>query len=197
MDPFKEYKPILEEYLHKEVIPHLEAAWHEPWRFYHGMNHLITILETLKEQRTKIHPLEYDTLVLAAFFHDCYYNTRDHKVNEHESINRFTSSFKSSKKPLYWKVSSAVVEMILATKFRKVPNSKLIKIFWEADNAGFYKGYEALLEYENLIRKEYVHVSKKQYKKGRVDFLKTNLGLFNESVDRDVNRLIEYVNVNY
>ena len=193
INPFQEYKPVLEKYLHKETIPHLEAAWHEPWRAYHGINHLYKILEHLKGQSVRIHPQDYDALILAAFFHDCYYNPRDHKNNEDESIKRFRASLKESN----WGVRNAVVEMIEATKHRKLPYRHVTRVFWEADNAGFYGRYDSLLEYEKLIRKEFVHVPKKLYKKGRIDFLKSNLGLFDSQVDKNINKLIEYVNTNY
>jgi len=197
MNPFIEHKELLDKYIFKEHIPFLEQAWKEPWRVYHGMNHLQDILEKLKESAHKVHPYDYDSLCLAGFFHDCYYNPRDNKNNEDESIKRFAKSFKPSKHRYIRNISNNTSEMILATKYRKRPQDKLVRIFWEADNAGFYNGYDWLLESERWIRKEYVHVPKKLYKKGRIDFLKTNIGLFDSKVDVDIEKLIEHVNATY
>lgn len=190
INPFKDYKELLEKYLHKETIPFLENAWHEPHRKYHSINHLKEILEYLKKHNSNVHPVDYDSLLLTAFFHDCYYNPRDNKNNEDESIKRFLSSFKDDHN---YRIKNAVIEMIEATKYRKKPNAYLTRIFWEADNSGFCKGYEHLLKNEKLIRQEFIHIPKKIYKKKRVDFLKTNIGLFNSLVDRDLNKLINYI----
>ena len=192
-NPFKIFEEILERYLHVGTIPHLNMAWQEPWRKYHGVNHLNEILKYIDGYKYKIHSLDYDALVLAAFFHDCYYNPRDNKNNEDESIKRFLSSFKSDN----WKVRNAVVEMIETTKHRKHPGAPLLKIFWEADNDGFNRGYKKILENELLIRKEFIHIPKERYKKARVEFLKTNIGLFGKKADEDINRLIGYVNDTY
>lgn len=188
IDPFGQYREILEKYLHEETIPFLENAWHEPHRKYHSINHLNEILEYI-EQIFNIHTIDYDSLILAAFFHDCYYNTRDNKNNEDESIKRFLSSFKDSSH----RIRNGVVEMIDSTRYRKVPESFLVQTFWKADNAGFNKGYEHLLKNEKLIRQEFIHIPKIVYKKKRIEFLKTNIGLFNSSVDKDLNKLIEYI----
>jgi predicted metal-dependent HD superfamily phosphohydrolase len=190
INPFKHYKKILEEYLHSKTIPFLENAWNEPHRKYHSINHLNEVLEYI-EQNFNVHTIDYDSLILAAFFHDCYYNPRDNKNDEDESIKRFLSSFKDSSH----RIRNVVVEMIESTKYRKVPMNYLTRMFWSADNAGFSKGYEKLLKNEKLIHQEFIHLPKKIYKKGRISFLKTNIGLFNSSVDKDLNKLIEYIKV--
>jgi len=196
-NPFEHetYKEILEGYLHKETIPYLEAAWREPWRHYHNIDHLNDLLETIEGYMNegKIHLLDYHSLVLAAFFHDCYYNPRDNKVDEDESIRRFIASF-TDQRPV---MRNAIIEMIETTKHRKRPEPKLLRLFWEADNKGFYNGYDWLIESERCIRKEYVHVPKKLYKEKRIEFIKTNFGLFDSKVDKDLERLIEYINENY
>lgn len=188
IDPFVRYREILEKYLHQETIPFLKNAWYEPHRKYHSINHLNEVLEYI-EQNFNVPSVDYDSLILAAFFHDCYYNTRDNKNNEDESIRRFSSSFKD----LSNRIRKNVVEMIESTKYRKVPKYYLTQMFWKADNAGFNKGYEFLLKSEKLIRQEFIHVPIIIYKKRRIEFLETNIGLFDSSVDKDLNKLIEYI----
>lgn len=195
IDPFEieEYKSILERYIYDVVVSYLRNAWNEPWREYHGMNHLNEILQSIKSYESRVHPLDYESMVLAAFFHDCYYNPRDHLNNEDESIKRFLASFKGSDT----RVRNNVVEMIESTKHRKVPNPSIIKMFWEADNGTFKEGYSKLLKNEPLIRKEFKHVLNSVYKKKRIEFLESNFGLFGKKADADIQKLVEYVNATY
>jgi predicted metal-dependent HD superfamily phosphohydrolase len=195
MNPFKQYKEILEKYIHSDVLSLnlLEAAWREPHRAYHNVDHLKSILEYIEQKRFDLQADQYEALVLAAFFHDVYHNPRDRKIDEDESIKRFITSFDHPNT----NVRDAVVIMIESTKHRKRPGHPLVRIFWDADNAGFHKGYDWLLNNEKMIREEYKHVPKPVYKKERVKFLKTNLGLFNKEVDRNINQLIEHVNNTY
>ena len=193
MNPFETYKNVLEDYLHPEVVPYLETAWKEPHRKYHTTDHLVAILKYVEKLRFHLPPNFFDALVLGAFFHDVYYNPRDSKNNEDESIKRFVSSYSSKKA----NIMGAVIAMIEATKHRKRPKDYLIRIFWEADNDGFTKGYNELLKNEKLIRNEFNHLPNSVYKRNRITFLKTNIGLFSTSVDADINKLIEYVQKNY
>jgi len=191
MNPFKVYEEILNNYLHEETIPFLEKAWNESHRKYHNIdNHLNPLLIYIDRNRFRLNPYDYHALILAAFFHDAYYNPRNYKNNEGESIKRFIASYKN------WdnRIRNMVIEMIEATKYRKRPTTYLIRLFWDADNADFYKGYEKLLENEKLLRKEFKHIPKKIYKKKRIEFLESNFKLFDNEVDRDLIKLIKYIN---
>ena len=86
-----------------------------------------------------------------------------------------------------------VSKLIEITKYRKRPNNKLERIFWDADNAKFKDGYKTLLNIEMKIRKECSFLSPREYREHRIKFLKSNFGLFDSSVDKDLQKLIEYV----
>lgn len=193
MNPFKDFKQLLEKYLHEETIPFIEGAWNEPHRKYHNINHLETIINELIKNKNIVHPSVFDALILAAFFHDVYYNPKSGKNNEDESIKRFLNSYKYSDLDL----RNLIVAMIESTKHRKIPTNNYVRIFWEADNAGFYKNYDYFLNNEKQIREEFIHVPKSLYKKARLEFLKSNLGLFNSKVDENLNKLIKYVSDKY
>jgi len=193
MNPFTTHKQLLSKYLHSETIPYLEHAWNEPHRFYHNINHLIDIISEIDKSHFKLDPITYDTLILAAFFHDCYYNPRENKIHENESIKRFLVSY--NYKDI--NIKNSVIAIIESTKYRKRPLPFLLKLFWEADNSGFLKGYEYLLKTENLIRKEFNFVSRSTYKEKRIEFLKSNFGLFNKNADEDLKKLIIYVENSY
>lgn len=192
MNPFKEYKHILDKYVIQECIHFLEQAWNEPHRKYHNIHHLNEILNSIQSNRFSLSEEEFDILVLSAFFHDVYYNPRNNLVNEDESIKRFIASVKANPK-----VINYVIGIIECTKYRKIPVEPLLKMFWEIDNSGFKKGIKYMLENEKQIREEYKHVPRKLYKKNRIKFLESNFGLFNEQVNDDLHKLINYVNINY
>ncbi|NMC58897.1 MAG: hypothetical protein GYA51_05870 [Candidatus Methanofastidiosa archaeon] len=191
MNPFIVYKEILNKYLHSNSSVKLQQAWSEPHRKYHTIEHLIDILKYIERYRFSLPNEFYDALVLAAFFHDCYYNPRNSINNEDESIRRFLMEFRS--KGDNNNIRNAVMAMIEATKYRKRPSQYLIRLFWEADNNQFYNGYDTLLKNEHLIRQEFNHLPKSVYKANRIKFLKTNIGLFSANVDNDLKKLIKYI----
>jgi predicted metal-dependent HD superfamily phosphohydrolase len=88
-------------------------------------------------------------------------------------------------------------EMIESTKYRKRPNDYLTRIFWDADNAGFLDSYENFLEVEKKVKEEFSHLSLKSYKKGRISFLKSCLGVMGEKADRNIKMLIDHIEKNY
>lgn len=193
MNPFIAYKDIFDKYLHMETPARLQAAWNEPHRKYHTVDHLISVLKYIDKHRFNLPNDFYDALVLAAFFHDCHYNPRSSMpgFNEDESIKKFLSSFKL--KGNNYNIRNAVIAMIEATKHRRRPKELLIRLFWEADNEGFTKGYDELLKNEHLIRQEFNHFPNSVYRTNRIKFLKTNLGLFNSKVDEDIKHLMATV----
>lgn len=193
MYPFKNYKNILEKYIDQNAHILIENSWKEPHRIYHNVNHLIDILKYIEERRFQLNPIHYDILILSAFFHDVYYNPRDHKNNEDESIKLFLSSYTYKNLD----IRNVVIEIINATKYRKRPKQPIVRLFWDADNNGFYKKIPYFINKEKQIREEYKHVPKNLYKKERIKFIKSNLGLFNNNVDKNLNKLIEYINDKY
>jgi len=193
MNPFIEYKSILDTYVYEEAIPFIKSAWDEPHRKYHNLDHLESILSYISKYRYQLHQLDYDSLVLASFFHDVYYDPKNNLSDEDESIKRFISSYKDSN----YITKDNVITMIESTKHRKIPKHYLVKIFWMADNQSFYEGYDELLKNEKNIRKEFNHLQNIVYKKKRIEFLKSNIGLFGEEGNKNINKLIQYININY
>lgn len=192
LSPFLQYKDILEKYLSPRTIFKLKEAWNESRRKYHNEDHLTQILKDLEKSKSKVLPLHWDALVIAAFFHDAVYviGATD---NEDQSIKVFLNSFQGKN----FDMVKSIKEMIKSTQFRVVPNDKLVRIFWEADNAGFLGTFESFLEVEKKIRQEYAHINGHIYKKGRIKFLNSCLGLMGPKADQNISKLIEYVEKNY
>ena len=188
LNPFVQYKDILEKYLTPYSIFKLGEAWNEPRRKYHNEDHLVQILKDLEKSKLKVLPIHWEALVLAAFFHDAVYipGAQD---NEAKSIKAFLSSFQGKNASMV----KAIKEMIKSTQFRSIPREPLIKLFWEADNAGFQGSFENFLEIEKKIRVEFGHISLHTYKKGRIKFLKSCLGLMGPKADDNCNKLIQYI----
>lgn len=189
-NPFKKFKKILKDNISEKALFELPFKWSEKHRFYHNTNHLVQILRDIEsDNRFRfLNVYEKLALLLAAFFHDAIYDPK-RKDNEDLSIKYFITSYKGKDV----KMLDTVCDLIEVTKYRKVPINKLQRIFWDADNAGFKKGYNQLLKTEKLLEKEYSFVTKKEYKEQRIKFLESSIGLFGISTDKDIKKLIEYI----
>lgn len=187
---FQKFEKILTVHVSEKSISDLEKLWNEKTRFYHNVSHLKQIISDIQKNIwfSELSLVEKHTLLLAAFFHDAIYDPKK-KDNEDKSIQFFKKSYIGKDKIMVQKVC----DLIEVTKHRKRPIEKLQRIFWDADNAGFKKGYKHILHNEKLIRQEYSFVSLDAYKEGRIKFLKTNLGLFDSTVDSHIEKLIAYI----
>jgi len=194
MNPFKIFKQTLLFYISEQTLKDLEKRWSEKTRFYHNTSHLIQIIHDIETHVlfNELHVIEKIALLLAAFMHDVIYDPKK-KDNEDQSIAYFKHSYKNHDTIM----PEEVIKLIEVTKHRKRPIKKLEKIFWDADNAGFKKGYDVLLSNETKIRKEYAYVPSKEYRENRIKFLNSCIGLFDQKVDKDIKRLIEHIKITY
>lgn len=194
MNPFNAFKDLLKPYISEKALYELPKRWNERHRFYHTTNHLTEILFDIEKHPNfnLLNVYEKQALMLAAFFHDVILEPK-RSDNEEESIKYFISSFRGKDV----KMLDTVCDLIKVTKDRKRPIDRLQRIFWESDNAKFKSGYDTLLKNEKLLRKEYSFLSNKEYKDKRIKFIKSNFGLFGPSTDKDLNKLIEYIEKTY
>lgn len=189
MNPFLVFQDTLKLYISDKAIVNLPYRWSEKHRFYHNTNHLIQILQDIEKhpQFKECNYYEKHALLLAAFFHDIIYDPKKDD-NEDKSIRLFITCFKGKD----IKMIDTVCDLIEVTKHRKRPFKKLERIFWDADNAGFKKGYDHLMKTEKLIQKEYSYLPKEKFKEGKIKFLESCLGLFGFQADKDLKKLIKY-----
>jgi predicted metal-dependent HD superfamily phosphohydrolase len=193
--PFKSFYGILKDYVSEKAITfYLPNMWGDKRRFYHTTTHLTWVLKNIEQNISfkYLNVYEKAALVLGAFFHDAIYDPRK-KDNEDESIRFFKSSYISKDA----KMLHVVCNLIEVTKHRKRPAGKLERIIWDADNATFKENYDQYLLYEKLIRKEFEFVPPKEYKEARVKFLESCKGLFGIIADKNLDKLIEYVQKTY
>lgn len=192
MNPFIQYKEILSKYFSSSIIHFIENLWNDPKRRYHNVDHLRQILNDIEKKRNFVLPIHREALIIASFFHDAIY-IPGRQNNEDKSIELFMQSFSGEDMFMVKKIG----EMIECTKYRKKPNDPLLKIFWEADNAGFLGSYDNFLEVEKKIKKEFSYLPIATYKKNRIKFLNSCLGIMGIKADENIRKLIDYIEKSY
>lgn len=193
---YKMFADIVEKYVGvplNKIINH----WDEPHRVFHTTEHLNGVLEALVIQRNDFRrsiksELEWEALILAAFFHDIYYVPGD-KDNEKKSVKIMNSYLRSE---LYDEIAVRLAREIILDTANCPANKEngLFIIFQNADCWGLINWrFEDILPYEEKIFKEFRRFSWKEYKQKRVEFLKKSAKFFstNEYV---LNKLADYVN---
>jgi predicted metal-dependent HD superfamily phosphohydrolase len=187
-NPFQRYQNLLQIYIRPGAIPFLYRNWTSLNRHWHNLSHLEEVIKYIEKERHHLSKDEFEQLILAAFFHDAIYETRDPSKNEEKSIKLFRDSYIGTNSRF-----DLVDKAIECTKYRTKPNSPILRIFWEADNQIFRSDWMRVLRWEKGIRKEYAHVNTDTYKKARIKFLKENVGLFGLRGNANINKLIEYI----
>lgn len=152
----------------------------EPQRFYHTLDHIIDVLNELRNSDL----IKHDELFLAAIFHDIVYNPQSN-TNEEDSATFFLNEAKSSQ--LTTEQKEHIKQLILDTKNHK-PTVKFSEEFIKADLAILNSSFDKLIKYEKQIFKEFQFVDYKDYKIKRIEVLKH----FN--ANGNLNHLIDYVN---
>lgn len=179
----------------KYVIGSIESViepWKEPHRFFHTLEHLNYVLKGLTLQKDDVESeLEWEALVLAAFFHDSFYVPGD-KANEVKSVEIMDAYVGNE---LHNDPSVRLArKIILDTAELSENKTKLFKIFQTADCWGLINwNFEDILPYEEKIFREFRRFPWEKYKKGRVDFLRNAAKIFPNNGET-LNRLADYVN---
>jgi predicted metal-dependent HD superfamily phosphohydrolase len=140
-------------------------CWSEPHRAYHGITHLVDLLEQI-EGHVSLPQKERDMLTLVAIFHDIIYNPR-RTDNEARSAELFLQCISMDKdSPDIQEIATIIRD----TKTHK-PSTPLSVIFCHMDTDVVRRPYPELLQWEDGIRREYSHLPGIAYVVGRVRFL--------------------------
>ena len=193
MELYEQYKYLITSGFSTEIYNDIIERWNEPHRFYHNLDHLnylITYFEKMYMDDL-ITSGERSRLIVIAFFHDVIYNSKA-KDNEEQSRNYFIEKAKNN-----GVVTDEFIEQvclaIMDTSHRVEPTERLSKIFWNADNSILKLPVNKLIEIEHKIFQEYQWVDYRSYRKGRIEFLESSIGMFGGEADRNLKQLIEYV----
>lgn len=174
-------------YLSNEQVLDILSKYDESHRFYHTRKHLSEIMDYINGCVDDLTEDELDILSVCVYFHDAIYNPKKDN-NEKKSVdlmNEYTKIPEDIRK----KSKSIIMDTASSTE----PTEKLSRLFWLADRSIFNKDLTELIEYENNIFKEYQHVPYNIYKEKRIEFLKTCIGTYVTSADKNIYALISYI----
>lgn len=194
MDPFIKYQDILSEYISTGSVETLKNNWQHHRRHYHNLQHLSDILDYLEQYNYEFSPVIWNSLVLAAFFHDAIYDPKK-RDNELQSIKFFEESWSpSSENKNNSNINLMVKDLIYCTRNSDIPKNKLYELFWFADHSIFFKDFDRLKEYERQIHLELIPIHTDFYKSNRIRFLKELSTKFDNNTNNKIKLLIEYIN---
>lgn len=154
------------------ILDVLKIKWNEPHRFYHNYeNHLTPMLDRIYKD-IRLSASDKSILEIAAYFHDSVYDPRS-MTNEYNSIKFFTDSviYKGDE----YEVLNAIdlIKLIIFDTKEMAPFNELSKKFMEYDLWNLlYGNTMSIIEDGKLIFKEFQFYDFKDFKVGRVNFLK-------------------------
>lgn len=146
----------------------LLAAYSEPWRHYHTLQHIQETLSPLDQFTRPRGDLIH--LSLALWFHDVVYKP-EARDNEEASIILTTTSLQ--RWPLLPVTYREIERLIFITKSHQTSHKdKLGQIILDADLAVLGKERAHYQRYSEQIRAEYAWVDEAAYRKGRIQLLR-------------------------
>ncbi len=161
---------LVEPKLRQNVFFDLVTAYSSAGRFYHNLEHIHKVLETIEQisrcRRSQVSPsLNLPAIQLAAWFHDVIYDPKT-KDNEEKSAEYAEAALKSLKIPNA--TIDQVKNLILTTKnHQALPTDLESQILLDADLAILGSTESEYRAYSQAIRQEYSWVSDAEYCMGR------------------------------
>lgn len=145
----------------------LIAAWSEPHRRYHTLQHLDECLALFE----RVRPLAQapGEVALALFFHDAHYDPRRHDNEERSACWARASIVQAGAAAA---VADRVQALVLATRHDAVPAGADAQLLVDIDLAILGAEPQRFDEYERQVRLEYAHVPEPDYRAGRTHILR-------------------------
>ena len=165
---------LVEPKLRQNVFFNLVAAYSSAGRFYHNLEHIHQVLETIEQiyrcSLSQASPsLNFPVIQLAAWFHDVIYDPKA-KDNEEKSTEYAEATLKSLK--IQKTTIAQVKNLILTTKNHQAPPTDLeSQILLDADLAILGSTESEYRAYSQAIRQEYSWVCDAEYRLGRKQVL--------------------------
>ncbi|HBB31364.1 MAG TPA: hypothetical protein DDZ80_10835 [Cyanobacteria bacterium UBA8803] len=151
----------------QQVFRDLVAAYSSINRFYHTLQHIQHILDTLDDMKPMA--LNFPTVQLAAWFHDVIYNSKS-QDNEEKSAEYAVAALTRLTIPSV--TVERVKTLILSTKTHQAtPDDIDCQILLDADLAILGAAEIEYKTYRRAIRQEYSWLTDKRYRVGRKEFL--------------------------
>lgn len=155
---------------HPELGRDLLSRWNEPHRHYHGVAHLLAVLEALDALTEHAVPRE---LALAAWFHDAVYNGSPN--DEEDSALLAQRSLLGILGP---SSSAEVARLVrLTASHSPAPLDFAGELLCDADLAILGSAPAGYARYVAAVRREYAHVAEADFIQGRAAVLRRLLAL--------------------
>jgi predicted metal-dependent HD superfamily phosphohydrolase len=150
-----------------QLLERLLAAWREPHRHYHTLQHLHECLAQLELAREcSPHPAEAS---LALWFHDAVYDPRRHD-NEQRSADWARDGALAAGASR--EAAERVQALVMATRHDAPAGTPDAHLVVDVDLAILGAPRERFDEYERQVRLEYAHVADAAYRAGRSRILR-------------------------
>ena len=148
------------------VYAELLVAWARPTRRYHTLQHLEECLTLTRTWGAALAPAEQAQLLLAVWFHDAVYNTRE---SSNERLSAGWAQEALGKLGVTPDASERVARLVLATEHgTPVPaGDHLTDLLLDIDLAILGAPAARFAEYEAQVREEYGWVDDASYAAGR------------------------------
>jgi len=149
------------------LFAQLTAAYAEPQRHYHTLQHLGECLALFDDARTlAAHPAEVE---LALWFHDAIYDIKGHD-NEQRSADWARDALRDAGAPT--DAAQRVHDLVMATRHTAVPSGRDEQLLVDIDLSILGAARARFDEYEQQIRKEYAYVPGFLFRRKRREILK-------------------------
>lgn len=149
------------------LFAQLMAAYAEPQRHYHMLQHLGECLALFDDARTlAAHPAEVE---LALWFHDAIYDIKGHD-NEQRSADWARDALRDAGAPT--DAAQRVHDLVMATRHTAVPSGRDEQLLVDIDLSILGAARARFDEYEQQIRKEYAYVPGFLFRRKRREILK-------------------------
>lgn len=149
------------------TVARILAAYHTKGRFYHTIEHLEELLAFEDDGMLNFERPYY---VLATVYHDYVYEAVPDAQNEARSAAAYIVD--AERIGISRGVHGAVIDAILHTDHKEYPTStRVAQSLVEADLAILASPWERYDRYRRDVRKEWAHVSDRDFRAGRRSFL--------------------------
>jgi predicted metal-dependent HD superfamily phosphohydrolase len=142
----------------------VRAHYAEPGRFYHTLDHVASVLETV--ERLGSHARNLSAVKLAAWLHDVIHDSRasDNEERSAEYAERLCENLSIPER-------RPVASLILKTKTHDVGEDADAEVLLDADLAILGASEAVYRAYSEQIRQEYAWVPEPEYRSGRRQIL--------------------------
>ncbi len=149
------------------AIDPLLQVYTSPARHYHNLGHIEHCLRELDDLRQQCE--DANAVELAIWFHDIVYDPKRHD-NEERSLDEAVRTMRDA--GVSQSLINAVSGLILATKHTGEPEGHDARILTDIDLSILGQPEPVFDEYDRAIRREYGHISEKDFVEGRARILR-------------------------